>query len=82
MWTQTEAVCSWSTLFFRYTDKTFQQTTKAVNFCCDLRFEGLRGIGHLKPVPMQPCQLHPCIHTQSMEVNEDSDQKLVFSPTG
>ena len=33
-------VLSESTLFVGKASKTFQQTTKAVEFCCDWRFKG------------------------------------------
>ena len=34
------AVCSGSTLFAIEASKTFQQTRKAVDFCCDWRIKG------------------------------------------
>ena len=34
------AILSESTLFVEKAPKTFQQTTEAVEFCCDLRFKG------------------------------------------
>ena len=37
---QIGAVWSESTLFVGKASKTFQQTTKAVEFCCDWRFKG------------------------------------------